>query len=174
LYATDAPAALEIPVVQVQGLHVAGKTILRLEWKDPSGDAATLAEAKTVWQSEDNAVHSEATDRFFDACAVMLPAQPVTDGAFPSLQMGDPGHPVLIYYYSAARGAAVMDASGRGTTRRTDETFPVHATYVAGAWQVTMELPEIPAETPLSVAVWNGSQQDRDGRKYFSVWHKIR
>jgi hypothetical protein len=37
---------------------------------------------------------------------------------------------------------------------------------------VTLELPELPVGTPLAVAIWNGSQQDRDGRKYFSVWYK--
>ena len=37
---------------------------------------------------------------------------------------------------------------------------------------VTLQLNELPAGTPVAVAIWNGDQQDRDGRKYFSVWYK--
>jgi len=80
---------------------------------------------------------------------------------------------VLIYYWNAARGAMRMQAEGRGTTRRTGEAFPARALYRAGTWQMTMELPDLPAGLPLSLAVWNGAQQDRDGRKYFSVWLRL-
>ena len=174
LYSTDAPAAAEIPAVQLQILRDGQKAVLRLEWKDASRDAATLPAAKNTWQSETTLVHSEATNRFFDACAVMIPARPDASGIFPSLQMGDADHPVILYYYDVTRGAAVMEGSGRGATRRTGKTFPARAAYSGDAWQVTMELDAFAAGTPLSVAIWNGRQQDRDGRKYFSVWHKTR
>ncbi len=174
LYATDPPATPEILAVQVQLLQAPGKTFVRLEWADRSRDAASLPEAKKDWQSATLVTQSEATGRFFDACAVMVPARPASGGVFPSLQMGDPQNPVLIYYYDAARGAAVMEASGRGTTRRTGRAFAAQAAYAAGRWQVAFELPELPSGTPLSVAVWNGSQSDRDGRKYFSIWYETR
>jgi hypothetical protein len=64
-----------------------------------------------------------------------------------------------------------MEAHGRETTKRTGETFPARGVYRAGRWQVTLVLPDLPAGVPLAFAVWNGSQLDRDGRKYFSVWH---
>ncbi|MBI3694186.1 MAG: hypothetical protein HY238_05020 [Acidobacteria bacterium] len=157
LYSTDRPAALEIPSVRLDIQPVDGKTVVKLEWLDRSRDA-----------------EAPAPDGFVDACAVMLPAGPVTGDVFPSLQMGDADHPVIIYYYDMKRGAAVMEASGRATTRRTGKTFTAQAAYAGQKWQVTLELPALPAGTPLSVAIWNGAQQDRDGRKYFSLWHRTR
>jgi complex iron-sulfur molybdoenzyme family reductase subunit gamma len=87
--------------------------------------------------------------------------------------MGDAGEPVTIYFWDSARGAARMQAEGRGTTKRTGESFPAQATYRDGAWHLTMELDSIPSGMPLAFAVWNGSQQDRDGRKYFTTWLKL-
>ena len=155
VYGNEPPAALEIPSVEMKVLHAGGKTLVRLAWADPSPDAP-------------------AVDHFADACAVMAPARPIEGDLFPSLQMGDAAHPVTIYFYDTTRGPAVMEASGRGTTKRTGKTFPAAGAYGNRAWVVAMELPPIAAGTPISVAVWNGSQKDRDGRKYFSIWQKIR
>jgi hypothetical protein len=174
LYATDAPAELEIPAVQVQVVTGSGKSVVRLEWQDPTRDATTLPPATKTWQSESQVAQSGATDRFFDACAVMVPARPGTGDLFPSLQMGDAAHPVRIYFYDLTRGAAVMEASGRSTTRRTGQGFPARSLYAGRRWQVTLELPELAPGAPLAVAVWNGRQQDRDGRKYFSIWYPTR
>ena len=91
----------------------------------------------------------------------------------PSLQMGDADHPVQIYYWNATRGAMLMEAHGRSTTRRTGQAFPAHSDYSNGQWNVTLELPNLAAGTPVAFAVWNGSQKDRDGRKYFSVWQIV-
>jgi hypothetical protein len=174
LYATDAPAALEIPEVQVQVVTGAGKSVVRLEWQDPTQDATALPPAVKTWQSESQVAQSGATDRFFDACAVMVPVRSGGGDLFPSLQMGDAQHRVQIYFYDMTRGAAVLDASGRSTTRRTGQTFPARSLYAGRRWQVTLELPELVPGVPLAVAVWNGRQQDRDGRKYFSVWYPTR
>jgi DMSO reductase family type II enzyme heme b subunit len=155
LFPNEPPPALEISEVQVQVARSGGNVMFRLEWKDATEDKVSAAPAL-----------------FPDACAVMIPARPVSDEVFPSLQMGDADHPVTIYFFDAARGSAVMEAAGRGTTKRTGKTFPAQAVYGAGRWQVTLELPELASGTPFSVAVWNGSQQDRDGRKYFSTWRR--
>lgn len=154
LYSTDAPAALDIPNVRMQVLRQPAKTLVRLQWADPSQDVTSAA------------------NLFFDACSLMVPAKPAADGVFPSLQMGDAEHPVILYYYDAVRGAAVLEASGRGTTKRTGKTFPTQASHTSGGWTVTFEIPPLSPGTPVSVAVWNGNQQDRDGRKYFTIWHK--
>jgi hypothetical protein len=66
-----------------------------------------------------------------------------------------------------------MQAEGRSTTRRTNQSFPAKAVWQHGEWTVTMELPDLPAGTPVAFAVWNGAQRDRDGRKYFSVWQVL-
>lgn len=155
LYATDKPASLEIATVEVKLVREGGKSIARMEWRDASAEKA-----------------AGAPDGFADGVALMVPAKPVEGDLNPSLQMGDAGHPVIIYYYDAGRGAAVMEAAGRGTTRRTKEKFPAQAVYASGKWVVTMELPELAPGMPYSIAIWNGRQQDRDGRKYFSIWQR--
>ena len=174
LYATDSPAALDIPSVRLQVLRGAGATSIRLEWTDKTHDTAELPKAERTWQGDALVKQSQATDRFSDACAVMIPAKPLTADVSPSLQMGDAAHPVRIFFWDSTRGAAVMEATGRETTKRTGESFPAQAHYAAGVWTVTMQLPVLPEGTPLAVAVWNGAQQDRDGRKYFTIWYRPR
>jgi len=173
LYDTDEPAAMEISIVDVRLARVGGKLLVQLSWRDPTHDAITLAEVpNTPPETRFLKVPTEADDRFFDAAAVMFPAK--GSGAIaPSLQMGDAEHPVEIYYWNATRGPAVMQAEGRGTTRRTGQNFPTNSTYQNGQWNVIFELPDLPPGTTVAFAVWNGSQKDRDGRKYFSVWQVL-
>ncbi len=171
LYDTDEPAALEIPTLDVRCVRTENKLIVHLAWHDSSHDAVTLPEVpNTAPETRFRKVQTEADDRFFDAAAVMFPAKATAGDLSPSLQMGDPEHPVQIYYWNASRGAMLMEAQGRSTTRRTGQSFPASATYQNAQWNVTFELPNLPAGTPVAFAVWNGSQKDRDGRKYFSVW----
>ncbi|SRR5579883_136021 len=172
LYATDAPAALEIDEVQVQLLRGAGAAFLRLQWTDKTQEAYSLETARPQRPPDKLVEQTPATNRFSDAVAVMIPKTAPADGIFPSLQMGDESHPVVLYYFDATRGAAVMEASGRATTRRTGQSFPAKSAYRNGRWTVTMQLSDLPAGMPLAVAVWNGAQQDRDGRKGFSVWYR--
>jgi len=172
LYDTDPPAALEISTVDVRVARAGGHLLVHMSWSDPSSDVATLpAVPETPPEQRNRKVPTQETDRFFDAAAVMFPAGQSSGTFTPSLQMGDPGQPVTIYYWNAARGALLMEAHGRNTTRRTGDTFPAQVVHRAGTWRVVLELPNLPAGVPLAVAVWNGSQLDRDGRKYFSVWH---
>lgn len=172
LYPTDVPAPIEIPSVQTQIIHSPAGNFVRLEWADKSHDTTVLPKAERAWQSEHLVTQSAATDRFSDACAVMIPAKPVTGDLNPSLQMGDAAHPVRIFVWDSTRGAVVMEASGRETTKRTGQEFPTQARYAAGKWAVTMQISDLPAGVPFAVAIWNGSQQDRDGRKYFTIWYR--
>lgn len=172
LYDTESPAELEIPLVEVRLARAGGKLLVHLTWRDASSDAAALAAAPaTPPEQRFLKQPTDATDRFFDAVAVMYPTEPAGAILTPSLQMGDANLPVTIYYWNAARGALLMEAQGRGTTRRTGGSFPARGAYRDRTWRVSLELPALPAGVPLAFAVWNGSQQDRDGRKYFSVWH---
>jgi len=174
LYDTDEPTTLEIPTVDVRTARTGGKLLIQLSWRDPTHDAITLAEVpNTPPETRFRKVQTEADDRFFDAAAVMFPAKPSSDAIAPSLQMGDAEHPVEIYYWNATRGAMLMQAQGRGTTRRTGQNFPASSTYQNGQWNVILELPDLPSGTTVAFAVWNGSQKDRDGRKYFSVWQVL-
>ncbi|MBZ5689324.1 MAG: hypothetical protein LAP86_30350 [Acidobacteriia bacterium] len=174
LYDTDEPATLEIQSVDVRTARTGGKLLVELSWRDPTRDAIALADVPdTPPETRFRKVQTEADDRFFDAAAVMFPAKTDSGAIAPSLQMGDAEHPVEIYYWNATRGAMLMQAQGRGTTRRTGQNFPVNSTYQNGQWNVIFELPDLPAGTTVAFAVWNGSQKDRDGRKYFSVWQAL-
>jgi len=174
LYDTDEAATLEISTVDVRLARVGGKLLVQLIWRDPTHDAVTLAEVpNTAPETRFRKVPTEADDRFFDAAAVMFPEKSGINAMAPSLQMGDTEHPVEFYYWNSTRGAMLMQAQGRSTTKRTGRTFPVSATYQNGQWSVNLELPDLPAGTPVAFAVWNGSQKDRDGRKYFSVWQVL-
>ena len=173
LYDTDEPATEEITVVEVRMLRAAGKLYAQLTWRDSTHDAATLqAIPDSPPETRFLKVPTEAEDRFFDAAAIMAPTKGGT-GLNPSLQMGDVDHSVQIYYWNSARGAMLMEAQGRGTTKRTGQGFPASAVYQSGRWTVTFELPAQPAGTPMAFAIWNGAQRDRDGRKYFSVWYNV-
>lgn len=174
LFDTDEPATLEISTVDVRVARVSGKLLVQLSWRDPTHDAVMLAEVpNTAPETRFRKVPTEADDRFFDAAAVMFPEKSGINAMAPSLQMGDTEHPVEIYYWNSTRGAMLMQAQGRSTTKRTGQTFPVNATYQNGQWSVNLELRDLPAGTPVAFAVWNGSQKDRDGRKYFSVWQVL-
>jgi len=65
-----------------------------------------------------------------------------------------------------------MEATGRETTTRTGQSFPAQGQYANGKWAVTLQISDLRAGTPFAVALWNGSQQDRDGRKYFTIWYR--
>ena len=174
LYDTDEPATLEIPSVDVRTARAGGKLLVQLSWHDPTRDAIALAEVpNTPPETRFRKVQTEADDRFFDAAAVMFPSKADSGAIAPSLQMGDAEHPVEIYYWNATRGAMLMQAQGRGTTRRAGQNFPANGTYQNGQWNAIFELPDLPAGTAMAFAVWNGSQKDRDGRKYFSVWQVL-
>jgi DMSO reductase family type II enzyme heme b subunit len=174
LYVTDDPATLEIPSVQMQVLRSATGTFIRLEWADKTHDTTALPKAERTWQGEHLVTQSEATGRFSDACALMISAKPLAGNLNPSLQMGDAAHPVRVYFWDSTRGPAILEATGRETTKRTGQVFPAQGQYAAGRWVVTMQLPDLPPGTPVAVAIWNGSQLDRDGRKYFSIWQPLR
>ena len=174
LYDTDEPAAVEISVVDVRLARASGKLIVQLSWRDATHDATRLADVpNTPPENRFLKVPTETDDRFFDAAAVMFPAKAGAGAIAPSLQMGDVEHPVEIYYWNATRGSMVMQAQGRSTTKRTEQSFPANGTYQNGRWNVTFEMPDLAAGTTVAFAVWNGSQKDRDGRKYFSVWQVL-
>lgn len=173
LYATDPPASLDIPTAEVRLLRAGNALLMRLAWKDSTRDAAELGQPLPKPGDGPQIYKAPSQpNRFFDACAVMLPST-AAGASMPALQMGSTDAPVVIYFLDVVRGAAVMEAQGRGTTRRTGAGFPARAVYDRGGWLAVLEIPMPPPGTPLSFAIWNGSQNDRDGRKYFSVWHRV-
>ena len=45
--------------------------------------------------------------------------------------------------------------------------------YEAGAWTLTLLTPNQPDGYPVSFAIWDGAHGDRDGLKFFTVWHVL-
>jgi hypothetical protein len=174
LYDTEAASDLELAFVDIRLARTEGKLVVQMIWRDPTQDTAEIAKLPSApTEGRPHKELTEATDRFFDSAAVMHPVRLPANDVWPSLQMGDAGDPVTIYFWNAARGAVRMQAEGRGTTQRAGGSFPAQALYRDGSWHVTMELQDVPAGMPLAFAIWNGSQQDRDGRKYFTTWLKL-
>ena len=64
--------------MQAQFLHSAAGNFVRLEWADKSHDTTVLPRAERAWQGDHLVTQSAGTDRFSDACALMIPAKPVT------------------------------------------------------------------------------------------------
>jgi hypothetical protein len=174
LYDTESPSELELTFVDLRLARAEGKLLVQMIWSDATENTAVITKLPTApTEGRPHKELTEATDRFFDGAAVMHPVRVPANSVWPSLQMGDAGGTVTIYFWNAARGAARMQAEGRGTTHRTGESFPAQAIYKNGSWHVTMELQDVPAGMPIAFAIWNGSQQDRDGRKYFTTWLRL-
>jgi DMSO reductase family type II enzyme heme b subunit len=163
IFQTEPPTTTAPPILQVRGLRAEGKLYLRLEWADATRDAPLGAPAR----------HTEETSTFSDAAAVMVPNE-WQGPAFPSLQMGDKKTPVELYYWAAARGAEEMTATGRTTPAPTGKKVRHHARHAGGKWVVVFEIADRPDGWPVAFAVWDGHNQDRDGRKAFSLWYVLK
>jgi hypothetical protein len=82
----------------LQVVRRASGAAVRLEWADPTHDTASLPKVERAWQGDHFVAQSPAADHFSDACAIMIPAGPLTGDVSPSLQMGDAAHPVRIFF----------------------------------------------------------------------------
>ena len=162
------------PPALVRCAEASDGTAFLLTWKDATKDQPVVHKPSPAGSvAGARVVHTDATNRFYDAAAVMVPVNR-DPAANPCIQMGEKGGPVDIYFWNAVRGPAVMSASGRGTTARTGKSFPARAVYANGEWKVTFVLPKLPNGSPVAFAVWDGSKGQRDGLKYFSLWHTLR
>lgn len=162
------------PSLHVACLRAAGNLFVRLRWTDPTDSSPRPAE--TVPDAGETHIyksHSADIDRFADAACVMVPQNPGPHAVLPSLMMGEAGQPVFLYYWNKARGFERLEAAGRGTTTRVGSSFPGGARRTSDGWEVVLQLPDVPASTPLSFALWDGDRGQRDGLKFFSVWYEL-
>ena len=84
LYDTDPPSELEIPYVDLRLARADGKLLLHLTWSDLTRNAAEIAALPSSGPETRNLKEqSAATDRFFDAAAVMFPARASENGVWP-------------------------------------------------------------------------------------------
>lgn len=156
-----------IAKVRVQAAKTAEGVLVRLQWKDGAADTA------------------KASGRFADAVAVQFPLnREVSTLPF----MGGGGKLVNIWYWNAANnGAENMIADGFGTaTRLATQDVRAHGRHAAGEWTVSFFRPYRSAEGsairlspeggryPVAFAVWEGSNQERDGFKAVTMaWQDL-
>lgn len=154
------------------GLAEASPTTARLQARS-NGERLLL---RISWTDESEDRYSTAhTDRFADALAVQF----VTDeeGTLPYIGMGEPKRPVQLWFWRAGSGAETLTAHGFGSLERDSSIAAptIEAERTADGWAVTLVGPR-PASSnplPLSVAVWDGADDGRDGRKRLSAWHLL-
>jgi hypothetical protein len=175
IFQTEAVPDRPIPRCQVRALRAREKLFLRLQWDDPTKNAPEAPRAQTGDGGDPSVLYKRPTGEtaaFADAAAVMVPEN-WTGPAFPSLFMGDTNMPVTIGYWNASRGARLMSATGRATPQPTGQSIPHRARHENGQWLLTLELADWPDGYPMAFAVWDGQYGERDGLKFFSVWHVL-
>jgi complex iron-sulfur molybdoenzyme family reductase subunit gamma len=150
---------------KVQAVQTDQRLYLRLAWDDATVDRST-----------------GSTLAFADAVAVQLPANA---SARPPITMGSTDNPVNVWYWSADGTTDELLAGGPGSTTRFDrETIVTDATHENGRWYVVLSrsldatgehrtaIPD-DADMDVAVAVWNGSNVERSGKKSVSEWHYL-
>jgi DMSO reductase family type II enzyme heme b subunit len=150
--------------VEVKVLAGAGQLALRLAWPDASED----------W------VDARATHRFADAAAVQFPVD--VAAGLPYIGMGEPRHPVNLWFWRAGGNPERLAANGFGTLApapdTSSKTQAPETQVLRGkdGWQLVLRGPLPSPEDPLVVAlaVWDGAEEGRDGRKYLSPWFAVR
>lgn len=168
--------------LSVRAMHNEREIAFLLEWGD--------------WQES---TRSRRDIDFTDAAAIMFslsPQLPLSKQAH--FAMGEKGKPVNIWYWGldrqmnlvGGRPSAIaedLNAEGFGTVTaqsRPDQNVNGYGLYAAGRWRVifTRQLRskgqldaqlKLGSTVPVAFAVWNGSQEDRDGQKAVSTWYKL-
>lgn len=166
---TSAPSTVpnadntSVTQIDVRSVRTDQRLYLRLSWPDESRDA-----------------NSSDPREFPDALAVQFPVENDTQ---PGIAMGSPQNPVNVWYWSADRGGEELLAGGAGsTTRFQTVTTETTATYKNDRWTVVFSRSLEPdganrttfpadRDTDLAFAVWDGSNEERSGRKAVSEWY---
>jgi hypothetical protein len=162
------------PEATVTAVRATGALMVRLRWADATrSEPAPPTKLPDAGEAAIYKTHSRDISGFADAACVMAPKLTGARELFPSLMMGERGEPVNLYYWNLGRGFERLEAAGRATTARTGEAFPGTARRTEEGWEVIFQLPDIPAHTPLSFALWDGERGQRDGLKFFSLWYEV-
>ncbi|WP_135364010.1 ethylbenzene dehydrogenase-related protein [Halosimplex halophilum] len=157
------PEASNVSVREAQvrtatnGSHV----FVRVSWPDATADR-----------------NASGLREFADAVAVQLPEN---ESARPPIAMGGTSNRVNVWYWSGTGTTEELLAGGAGTTTSFERSaVDAQAVHEDGEWHVafTREAEMAGNRTDLSgeqdvdvaVAVWNGSYDERAGRKSVSEW----
>lgn len=169
----------ERPETTVRMVRLADQTtVIRIEWADATvNEFAPAKKYPDTGEAHIYPMHTENTDTFGDAMAVMVPQARGPAVSYPSLMMGEAAQPVDIYAWMAGRGFAWMNAHGRASTEFAPGFAPGtvqgQASRISAGWAATVVVPGLVKGTPLCFAIWDGEKQHRDGVKYFSLWYEV-
>ena len=154
-----------VPRVAVQAARTDERLYVRLSWADPTVDRGT-----------------DGPRTFADAAAVQFP---VNTSARPPIAMGSTRNTVNVWYWNAGEGSEELLAGGPGsTTRFEDASVEVATAREDGRW-ILVYARDLRAEAPnrtsitmerdvdVALAVWNGSEMERSGRKAVSEWYHL-
>jgi len=167
---SSAPSGLpEASNVSVQSARLQAATndthaFVRVSWSDATADRNVTGPTA-----------------FFDAVAVQVPTN---ESARPPIAMGGSNNPVNVWYWSGDGTSEELLAGGAGTTTEfASQSVDARAAHENDSWHVTFtrELAgdanrtdlDVERDVDVAVAVWNGSYDERAGRKAVSDWHYL-
>lgn len=176
LYAPDVRDDGVRPTTAVRLLRLAdGALAVRLQWADATQDqGATTARYPDRGDAKIYKRHTEQASRFADGACAMVPRKRGPHDRYPSMVMGDAANPTDLFYWRAGLGFERLRAAGRSTVAKTGQPVEGRARWSEGRWAVVFILRDVPAGTPISFAIWDGSKEHRDGIKYFSLWYEVK
>jgi complex iron-sulfur molybdoenzyme family reductase subunit gamma len=155
--------------VRVQALHNEEELALRLEWLDNSP-----AEKRDIGQ-------------FTDAVALEWPLKYGLGVSLPYIGMGDTSHPVSLWLWRADGSTETLAAEGFGSlTTQFPNDVTARGVWKDGIWRVVIKRsfaatgehslildPDEQGLIPVAIALWNGEQDQRGGRKQLSAWRVV-
>lgn len=159
----------DVGAVRVQALHNGNELALRLEWVDE-----TPAEKRDIGQ-------------FADAVALEWPVKYGVGVGLPYVGMGDASQPVALWLWRADGSMETLAAEGFGSlTIQSPDGVTARSAWKDGVWRIVIKRtfaatgehslvldPDEQGMVPLAVAVWNGEQGQRSGRKRLSAWRVL-
>ncbi len=180
----EAPPYWSQPSVEVVDVSVAvskSQIAILLKWNDRTRDVRTDDGAAT--RSLPETLERSGSWRLPDQVAVQFPVS-ITPASLPHPYLGDPGHAVRRWRWSADRQEAGQDAvleeaTGirRPLTPKTDApAVKTLAKYGDGQWRVVLigNLPEKkPASLPIAVQAWDGAAGEAGNWFSASPWLSI-
>jgi DMSO reductase family type II enzyme heme b subunit len=123
-----------------------------------------------------NRRHTDATDLFADGAAIQF-TRVGRHGGLPYIGMGETDRPVSIWFWREGARPELLAARGFGTLGPGRGDAPrVNPTWRDEKWSVAFvgSLPNSSSPLPLAIAIWDGQEQGRDGRKHATAWHLLR
>jgi DMSO reductase family type II enzyme heme b subunit len=155
----------------VKGLYNEKEVALLIEWSQPDSSITT------------------GIGKFADALAIQVPLRYGPDNTLPYIGMGNAGAPVGIWFWRADGSVQTLAAEGFGSlTSQDSDGVVAKGSYENGKWRVVVKrsleaagsenainiTPQKQPLVPVSFAIWDGGDDQRDGLKRLSSWRFLR